>query len=306
MTRASDKWLDPEVLARAARLELRARMVVEGFVSGLHRSPYHGFSVEFAAHREYVPGDDTRHIDWRLFGRGDRLHIKQYEEETSLRAHVVLDCSGSMLYPEHPPPGRLDKQDYARTLAAAVLWLLIHQGDACGLVLFDESIRQHVPPTGRRDQLVPMLERIAAQPSGGKTDMARLFAELPDRIPRRGLLVLISDLLADPATVTAGLQQLRHAGHDVLVLHVMDADELTFPFAERALFEGIETPDRRLPADPQALRRSYLQAVERFIAGLRSACIDHRIDYTLLSTADPPASGLSACLAARMRRAGGR
>ncbi len=302
MTRASDRYLDPEVLARAARLELRARMVVEGFVSGLHRSPYHGYSVEFAAHREYAPGDDTRHIDWRLFGRGDRLYIKQYEEETNLRAHVVLDCSGSMLYPENPPPGRLDKQDYARTLAAAVLWLLIHQGDACGLVLFDESILRHVPPTARRDQLAPMLERIAAQPSGGRTDMRRLFAELPDLVSRRGLVVLISDLLADVDIVAAGLHRLRHAGHDVLVLHVMDADELTFPFAERTLFEGIEAPDVRVATDPQALRRSYLEAVERFIARLRSACIDHRIDYALLSTADPPAAGLSACLAARMRR----
>ncbi|HOW72401.1 MAG TPA: DUF58 domain-containing protein [Phycisphaerae bacterium] len=296
------KYLDPEVLAKISRLELRARVIVEGFISGLHKSPYHGFSVEFAAHREYVPGDDIRHIDWRLYGRGDRLYIKQYEEETNLRAHLLLDCSRSMAYPENERPGWRNKYDYAATLAAAIMYLLMHQQDACGLMLFDHAVRRQIPPTSRTAQLLSMIELIEANRPDDTTDLKILLADLAGQLRQRGLVVLISDMLADIDALAAGLQRLRHSGHDVIVLHVLDHDELAFPFRENTLFDGLEEPDRGVLADPQALRESYLGIVQRFISRIRAACVDNRVDYCLLSTRDPLDAGLAAFLAARMRR----
>lgn len=312
------KYLDPEILAQISRLELRARMIVEGFISGMHRSPYHGFSVEFAAHREYVPGDDTRHIDWRLYARGDRLYIKQYEEETNLRTTVLLDASGSMLYPEHvrgaepkfrlsgrrasrPPVRWRNKYDYAATLAASLIYLLIHQQDACGLVLFDDEIREQVPPTSQSAQMRGMIELIEGHRPEGRTNMRLTLSSLADRMRQRGLVVLISDLLTDTDEVIAGLQQLKHRGQDLIVMHVLDEDELSFPFRDNTLFDGIEQPVRSL-VDPQSLRASYLEIVQAFISRIRSACVDHRIDYVPLSTADPLDAGLAAYLAGRMHR----
>ena len=296
------KYLDPEVLAKISRLELRARMIVEGFISGMHKSPYHGYSVEFASHREYVPGDDIRHIDWRLFGRGDRLYIKQYEEETNLRTHILLDCSRSMAYPEHTGNGHMNKFDYACTLAASLVYLLMHQQDACGLVLFDHAIREQIPPTSSTAQLHAMIELIERNPPDSTTDMKILFTQLAEQLRRRGLIIVISDLLTDVDEVIQGLQQLRYTRHDVIVLHVLDHDELTFPFEDNTMFEGLEAPDVQLLTDPQSLRASYLQIVQRFISRVRSACMDHRIDYKLFSTRDPLDGGLSAFLAARMRQ----
>ncbi len=327
------KYLDPEVLTRIGRLELRARMVVEGFISGMHRSPYHGFSVEFASHREYVPGDDTRHIDWRLFARGDRLYIKQYEEETNLRTTVLLDCSGSMLYPEHDPRGwsgrrgkkgtgtiyrngpkgashKLDlspfspwrnKYDYSATLAASLIYLLMHQQDACGLVLYDSQMREQVPPTSQSAQLRAMIDLIERRKPEGETDVKLALTSLADRLRQRGLVVLISDLLTDATQVITGLQQLKHRGQDLIVMHVLDEDELTFPFNDNTLFEGIEQPIRSL-VDPQALRARYLEIVQAFVSRIRAACMDHGIDYVLLSTKDPLDAGLAAYLAGRMHR----
>ena len=296
------KYLDPEVLTRISRLELRARMIVEGFVSGMHRSPYQGFSVEFASHREYSPGDDIRHIDWRLFARGDRLYVKQYEDETNLRTHILLDCSRSMAYPEHEHGGWRNKYDYAATLAASLIYLLMLQQDACGLVLFDRAIREQVPPTSRSAQLAAMIERIEANPPADSTDMKMLLAQMAEQLRQRGLVVLVSDLLSDVDATIAGLQRLRHAGHDVIVLHVLDHDELTLPFQENTLFEGLEQIDVQLLTDPQSLRASYLRIVGQFINRVRSACMYYRIDYALLSTHDPLDAALSAFLAARMHR----
>lgn len=294
------KYLDPDLLAKVSRLELRARMVVEGFISGLHRSPYHGYSVEFAAHREYVPGDDIRHIDWRLYARGDRLYIKQYEEETNLRTHILLDCSRSMAYPEHPGHARMTKFDYACTLAASLIYLLMHQQDACGLVLFDHDVREQVLPTSSTAQLQSMLELIERNPPDHGTNVKVLFARLAEQVHRRGLVVVVSDLLTDVDEVIAGLQRLRHARHDVIVMHVLDHDELTFPFVDNTMFEGLEAPDAQVLTDPQSLRTSYLAIVRQYVSRLRSACMDHRIDYRLFSTRDPLDAALSAFLAARM------
>lgn len=304
------KYLDPEILTKISRLELRARMIVEGFISGMHRSPYHGFSVEFAAHREYVPGDDIRHVDWRLFARGDRLYIKQYEEETNLRTTVLLDCSGSMRYPEHERTnGRRDsartkwrnKHEYAATLAASLIYLLMHQQDACGLVLFDDQVREQIPPTSQTAQMRSMIDLIERRTPDGQTDVKILLASLADRMRQRGLVVLISDLLTNTDDVIRGLQQLKHRGQDLIVMHVMDEDELTFPFQDNTMFEGIESPVRSL-VDPQALRENYLEIVREFVRRIRSACMDHGIDYVLLSTKDPLDAGLATYLSGRMHR----
>lgn len=296
------KYLKPEVLTRIARLELRARQVVEGFISGMHKSPYQGYSVEFAAHREYVPGDDLRHIDWRLYARGDRLYIKQYEEETNLRTHVLLDCSRSMLYPEHAEADRMNKYTYACTLAASLIYLLMTQQDACGLVLFDRAVREQVPPTSSTVQLRAMIDLIERHPPDQGTDVNVLLSQMAEQLHRRGLVVLISDLLADVEDVVRGLQRLRHIGHDVIVMHVLDHDEIHFPFEQNMLFEGLEPPGAELLTDPQGLRESYLRIVRRFVSRVRSACVNHRIDYQMLSTRDPLEAGLSAYLAGRMHR----
>jgi uncharacterized protein (DUF58 family) len=310
----SRKYLDPEILTRIGRLELRARAVVEGFVSGMHRSPYHGFSVEFAAHREYVPGDDIRHIDWQLFARGDRLYIKQYEEETNLRTIVLLDCSRSMRYPEHgggdrgragargPRTAWRNKFDYAATLAASLIYLLMHQQDACGLVLFDSEIREQLAPTSQTAQLRGMIDLIERREPEGRTDVRVPLFTLADRLRQRGLVVLVSDLLTDVEDVITGLQQLRHRGQDVIVLHVLDEDELRFPFRNNTLFTGIEEPGFRSRVDPQSLRDSYLEIVQEFVRRVRSACMNHNIDYVLLGTHDPLEAALAAYLAGRMHR----
>lgn len=298
----STRYLPPEVLQRIAPLELRARKVVEGFIAGLHRSPYRGFSVEFAEHREYVPGDDTRHIDWRVYGRADRYYVKQYEEETNLRAHILLDCSASMDYPERPGPGRMTKFEYASCVAACLAWLLMHQQDAAGLVLFDHEIREQIPPTARKGKIRTLIERIEQTRPGGPTHVRRLFPHLAERMAGRGMVVIVSDLLAPADDVIEGLRRFRYGGHEVLVLHVMDRDEIEFPFRENTRFEGLEAPGTELLADPPSLRRSYRAAVQRFIGRLRAACTEQRIDYALLSTRDPIDVALSTFLAARMKR----
>ncbi len=295
----SRKYLRPEVLGKLARLELRARSVVEGFVSGLHNSPYHGFSVEFAEHREYVPGDDVRHIDWRVFAKADRFYIKQYEEETNLRCHLLLDCSGSMAYPEHADAAAWTKWTYASTLAASLAYLQARQQDAVGLTLFDHEIRRQLPPAGNPRQLSNMLTLIEGQVPQHKTDVKVLFRYLADHIRQRSMVVVISDLLTDLDEVIAGLQRLRHTHHEVLVFHVLDHDELEFPFTDQTLFEGIEVP-LELLTDPQALRQSYRRRVQAFIQRLRSLCVNNRIDYALLSTRDPLDVALTTFLAKRM------
>ncbi len=317
------KYLNPEVLAKISRLELRARMVVEGFISGMHRSPYHGYSVEFAAHREYVPGDDIRHIDWRLFARGDRLYIKQYEEETNLRAHILLDCSKSMAYPEHATPPsppllrggtneplprggwgglRMSKFDYACTVAASLVYLLLNQQDSCGLVLFDHAIRDQVPPASNPAQVSSIIELIERQRPDHTTDMKMLPAQLADQLHQRGLIILVSDLLADADEIVGGLQQLRHGRQDLIVLQVLDHDELTFPFEHNTLFEGLEDPEVQLLTDPQSLRAAYLRVVGDFVSRIRASCVNNRIDYRLLSTRDPLDAALTTFLAARMHQ----
>ena len=298
----SAKYFQPEVLSKIARLELRARHVVEGFVSGMHKSPYKGCSVEFANHRAYVPGDDIRHIDWRVYGKADRFYIKEYEEETNLRAHLVLDCSGSMAYPTHSGTGRMTKWDYASTVAASLAHLLVHQQDGVGLTLFDKDVVQQTPVSSNRASLHTLSSVIENYEPKEETDVRTLFHQLSARIPRRGMVVILSDLLTDVDAIIRGLQRLHFDQHDVLVLHVLDHDELTFEFSDRTLFEGLEELDLEVLTDPQSLRGSYLDALNAYLRRIRAACLNQRIEYALISTADTIDVALTTFLAARMRR----
>ncbi len=296
------KYFRPDVLSKISRLELRARHVVEGFVSGMHKSPYKGYSVEFANHRPYVPGDDIRHLDWRVYAKADRFFIKEYEEETNMRVHLLLDCSGSMAYPEHPGTGRMTKWDYASTLAASLAHLLVYQQDGVGLTLFDDHVRQQFPVSTNRGILTDFTSSIEASAPKNKTDVKVLFHQLAGRIPRRGMVVILSDLLTNSDDVIRGLQRLRYGRHDVLVLHVLDHDELQFPFADRTLFEGMEDLNMEVLTDPQSLRGSYLAALEAFLEKMRRACLDQKIDYALISTNDPVDVALTTFLATRLHR----
>jgi uncharacterized protein (DUF58 family) len=295
------KYFRPEVLSRITRLELRARHVVEGFVSGMHRSPYKGFSVEFANHRPYVPGDDVRHIDWRVYAKTDRFFIKEYEEETNLRTHLLVDCSESMAYPEHGGDGRMTKWAYATTAAACLAYLLHRQQDGVGLVLFDDEVRAQLPVSASRAALLDLTSALERTDPKGRTDVKRVFAPLAARWPRRGMVVILSDLLVNLDDLLEMFHRFRYGAHDVLVLHVMDADELEFPFTDRTLFEGMEQTDLEVLTDPQALRGSYLAALGEFLQKVRAACLNHGIDYSLLSTADGLDVTLTRFLAARMR-----
>ncbi len=299
----SANYFRPDVLSKIGRLELRARRVVEGFLSGLHKSPYKGFSVEFAEHRQYVPGDDVRHLDWRAYAKTDRLLIKEYEVETNLRTHVVLDCSGSMAYPEHDArDGLMTKWDYAATLAACLAHVSHRQQDGVGLTLFDREIRRQLPVSTSRAGLIGLVQCLEDTAPDEATDTKIVFQHLAEQMPRRGLVVLISDLLTDFNDIVNGLQRFRFSQHDVLVMHVLDRDELEFPFTDQTLFEGMEDLDVEIRTDPQSLRRSYIEAVQGFVSRIRGTCLDHGIDYALLSTADPLDVALTRFLANRMHR----
>jgi uncharacterized protein (DUF58 family) len=295
-------YFRPEVLNRISRLELRARHVVEGFLGGRHKSPYKGFSIEFADRREYVPGDDMRHIDWRLYAKADRFFIKEYEVETNLRAQILLDASGSMGYPEDARGDRMNKWTYAATLAASLAYLMIQQQDGAGLLLFDDAVREQVPISTSRAQLARITRLIEKTAPDARTETKALFRDLAEQLPARSMVVIISDLLTDENDLIDGLQRFRYRQHDLLVLHLLDQDEIEFPFTDRTLFEGIEDVDIELLTDPQSLRSAYLERLNAFISRVRSACLNNGIDYALISTADPLHVAMTRFLADRMHR----
>ena len=290
------KYLDPKILTKISRLDIKARLIVEGFIAGLHKSPYRGFSVEFAEHREYVPGDDIRHVDWKVFGRSDRYYIKQYEEETNLKAHILLDASESMAYPEMS--GRISKFEYGTYIAASLSYLLLHQRDAVSLALFDDRVRNFVPPRSSPSHLATVLEVLESPPLKEKTQAGSIFHEFADRIKKKGFVVIISDLLDDLASMKRGLKHLRFKGHEVMVFHVLDHDELLFPFTRMTLFEGLEgLPDTL--ANPAALRDAYLAELGAYLAEVRKICRADGIDYVQLDTEDKLDVALSTFLAVR-------
>ena len=272
----AQRLLDPSSLAKISGLIVRARMIVEGSITGLHRSPFHGSSVEFAEHREYVPGDDIRYIDWKVFGRSDRYYIKQFEEETNLRVQLVLDASESMAYGS----GAMSKLDYARTLAASLAYLILGQQDAVGALVFDEKIRAEAPISQSRSHLQDLVGVLAQQSGKDATDIGEVLGRVSDRLKRRCLIVLLTDLFDDKDGLVHGLRRLRHAGHDVLVIHVMDPDELNFPFTRMTLFEGLEDYPEQL-ADPEAVREADLVEIREFMRELRRDFRNSGIQYQL-------------------------
>jgi uncharacterized protein (DUF58 family) len=290
-TAPAHTYLDSKTLDRIKRLDVRARLVVEGFITGQHRSPYHGFAVEFATHREYAPGDDIRHIDWKVWSKTDRLYIKEYEEETNLKCTILLDCSKSMRYGSHAGSNSVNgegwsKFDYAATGAASLAYLLQQQQDAVGLVTFNTKIVKNLPASSHPNHLKLMLHELQETRADDQTDVSHVFPELARQTRRRGMVVLFSDLFLDIPTLTEALKQFRLRRHEVILFHVMHDDELTFPFQENTLFKGLEMPVQ-LHTEPRALRRAYLDAVEKFQEEVKKTCATTGCDYVLMNTKEP-------------------
>jgi uncharacterized protein (DUF58 family) len=290
------KYLDPRILNKVSRLEFRARRVVEGFISGMHRSPYHGFSVEFAEYRQYAPGDDIKHIDWKAWGRADRYFVKQYEEETNLSCHILLDCSKSMAYGE----GRegMSKFDYGATMAASLAFLLQRQQDAVGVVLFDSDIRLVLPPRANPRQPFAIAHALEQCRPDHRSDVDTVFTRLPAQIRRRGVVIIISDLFLDLAHLETMLQQFGHQRHDVVLLHLLHEDEVRFPFPGQTQFRGLETAEEIL-ADASGLRSDYLAALDGFLRQVRQICSRCHSDHVFIHTGMPLDAALSAYLARR-------
>jgi uncharacterized protein (DUF58 family) len=273
--------LQPEAVSRIARLELQARNVVEGFLSGLHRSPYFGQSVEFVQHREYVAGDDPRRIDWKVWSKTDKYYIKQYEEETNLRCTLLVDVSESMQFGTQA----MTKYEYACAVAACLAYLLLRQQDSVGLTSFDAAVRAAVPPRSKRNHLHAVLAALDAQNPAEKTDIYGILAQVADAQSQRGMIVLISDLFVPRDGLFKGLKLLRHRGHDVLLFNIMDDEELDFNYSGTTRFEGLEQMGE-LVCDPRALREGYLEAVQKFLDEVRRHCAKNTIDYQTIRTSD--------------------
>lgn len=291
------RFLDPGVIARLGTLELRARTIVEGFLSGLHRSPLKGFSVEFAEYRQYFPGDELSTIDWKVYARSDKYFVKKFEEETNLAGYLLLDVSGSMGYGSGP----LNKLEYGSCLAASLGYLMRKQRDAAGLMTFDDRIRTLLPPGLRPGHLSQLLHVLDAQRPGTRTQTGPPLHQLADAISKRGLVVLISDLLDEPASVIEGLKHLKFRGNEVLVFQVLDRDELTFPFDRSLRFRDLEDGAEVLTS-PVQVREGYLAAITGLVEGYRRELGSQGIDYQLLDTSQPLDEALLAYLATRARR----
>jgi len=289
--------LHPDAIRRLGRLEIRARHVVEGFMSGMHRSPYFGQSIEFLQHRQYSPGDDLRHVDWKAWAKQDRLYLKQFEEDASLRATLLVDVSGSMTYGS----GALSKYEYAATAAVSLAYLLLKQHDSVGAIAFDDAIRARTPQRSTQAHLSAIVQTLDANRPRDKTDPGAVLRQIAEAGSRRGLMVVFSDLFGDVDSTLRGLRLLRQRGHDVLVLHILDDDELDFPFDGPTRFEGLETSDY-LNCNPRALREGYLAAVNRFVDALRHGCARDGVDYTLIRTSRPLDAALAAFLSRRLAK----
>jgi uncharacterized protein (DUF58 family) len=302
VTPGSKQYLPPEVLARIGRLDLRARTVVDGVLAGLHKSPYKGNSVEFLQHREYTRGDDLRRVDWKVWGRQDRLYVKEFEDETNLRLFLLVDGSASMDYqpPRFAATQGLTKFDYAATLAASLAWLGLSQGDAVGTAVFDKQVTASVPARTSRSHLASLVKALEQPRQKQPSDFLAVLRGLAETLPRRGLVVLCSDLLGDRDAIFKGLQLLRQRGHDLAIFHVLDDDELDFPFDGPTRFEGLELPED-LACNPRALRAGYLEAIDKFLVEARSRAAATRCDYHLVRASQPIDSVLVNFLARRNR-----
>jgi uncharacterized protein (DUF58 family) len=287
-------------IARFSNLQVLAKGVVEGFCSGLHRSPHKGFSVEFKEHRSYVPGDDIRTIDWKLFGKTDRLYIREYEEETNLRCTILLDSSGSMKYSGSRSNGST-KHDYAVRTAACLAYLMLHQQDSVGLVTFDKKVRRYIPPRARPNHLQVIINELQAQQPEFETELGDVFREMVAKMHRRGLLIIISDLFGDVDRLMKSLAQFRHANHEIMIFQIWDPDELDFPFRQWTQFASLESAANRHLVDPAQIRRAYLEKLAQYRDQLTKGCNRHRISLVPMTTDQPHADSLAAYLALRRK-----
>ncbi len=284
---------DPKTLATVGRLDLKARGLVEGFLAGMHRSPYLGSSVEFAQHRGYVAGDDLKHLDWKVWGKNERYYIRQYRAETNLVAWVLVDCSASMDYAGTKAAGGQSKLAWARLAAAAVSWMVLLQSDAVGLCTFAGDVQEFVPRSSRKDHLQRMCAALETTTSEPRTGIGPALAKAAERIRSRGIVVLISDLFVEPADLAKGLARLRHDGHDVIVIQVLDDDELHFPFDGQVQFHGLEL-DQKVMLNPRQIKAAYLEELEKHITAIDALCRGNGIDHIVASTASPVDVVLSA------------
>ncbi|HSW45616.1 MAG TPA: DUF58 domain-containing protein [Phycisphaerae bacterium] len=301
------QYLRPDVIAKVARLDLRARFIVEGFLSGLHGSPFQGFSVEFSEHRKYERGDDLRLIDWAVYARTDRFFVKKFDAETNLESYLLVDTSASMNYPAPADAlraGRLSKLDYAICLAAALGWLMIHQQDAVGLARFDSRVRMFLPARSKRSQLTRIIGQLAAvQPSPDRADrgLPEALHAVADRVPKRSLMIVLSDFLADADATVRGLHHLRFRGHDVILFQVLDWAEVSFPFERPGTFMDPET-GLRVTGEPDAVRAGYLRALRDWTDRLRREAAAVRADFAQVHTAMSFDRALMQYLIERQRR----
>ena len=302
------QYLDPRTLAKIAALDIRARLIVEGFITGMHRSPYKGFSVEFAQHRPYVTGDDIKYIDWKVFGRTDRHYIKQYEEETNLHVMLVVDASESMTYAGEQAKGWKSeggwrKFDHATSIAASLAYVALHQQDSAGLAVFDEKVRHFIKPSNNPRQWRTIVDELTTVPKNKKTRTGAILDEIAEQMNHRSLIVLISDFFDSAENIIKGLRHLRYRRHDLIVLQVLDHDELEFPFDATTLFKGMEEMGE-LIVEPRALREAYLEEFGRHTEKIRKACHDLHVDFVQVDTSlplDVTLPGFLATRAARMK-----
>ena len=293
----SKNFLHPEAIKRIERLDLRAQHIVEGFMSGGHRSPYFGQSVEFLQHREYQPGDDLRHVDWQVWARQDRLYVKQFEEETNMRVQLLVDVSSSMQYGNGP----LNKYEYAATIATSLAYLVLKKHDAVGCVTFDDKIRENLPTRSQHTQLNSIITALENSQPADKTDLKQIFMSAAELFSRKGVVIVVSDLFGDTDETLKGLRMLRQRGHDVLLFHVLDDDELDFPFTGTAQFNDLESA-AQLNCNPKALRDGYLEEINAFLETIRVGCARAAIDYAMVRTSDSMGAVLASFLSRRIAR----
>jgi uncharacterized protein (DUF58 family) len=276
------RFLVPEVLAKLKRIDLKARLVVEGFLTGLHRSPFKGFSQEFAEYRSYMPGDEPKRIDWKVYGKTDRFVIREYEEETNLKAYILLDASGSMNYTSD----KVTKLEYASYLAASLAYLLIKQRDSVGIVTFTSKLNTYIPPRSSPAHLPVLLRAIDKIRPGGDTNLANTFHQLAEKIKRRGFVIIISDLFDDKEKVLAALRHFRHKKHEVLVFHILDKNELDFSFSQPLILRDLETA-KEITLDPRVIRKDYQKTVIEFFSDFKRRCREHLVDYHQITSNTP-------------------
>ena len=290
----AERKIDRSTVSRLSRLGLRARLAVEGLYSGIHKSPYHGFNVEFSEYREYSPGDDLRYLDWRVLARSDRLFIKQFEAETNLNCYLLLDCSGSMDFTTNSQT----RLDYGASLAAALSLLMLRQGDHVGLVTFDNAVRHFIPPRGNASHFGSIVEALEYVKSGKDTDISSVLHEIAERVRRRSMVIIISDFFDDVERILKGLQHFRYRHHEVIVLHLLDDAELDFSYERITMFEGMERGEQII-VDPRIMAQGYRLRFEEYLQSLRRGCREKNIDYQRMMLSEPYERTLTAYLTRR-------